>query len=43
VLRIHSGDTVIFDTLLTNSPAGLERNGVPRTRWRRASAKSSTT
>jgi acetamidase/formamidase len=29
VLRIHSGDTVIFDTLLTNSPAGLERNGVP--------------
>ena len=29
VLRIHSGDTVIFDTLLTNSPTGLERNGVP--------------
>ena len=29
VLRIRSGDTVIFDTLLTNSPTGLERNGVP--------------
>ena len=29
VLRIKSGDTVIFDTLLTNSPSGLERNGVP--------------
>jgi acetamidase/formamidase len=29
VLRIHSGDTVIFETLLTNSPTGLERNGVP--------------
>jgi acetamidase/formamidase len=28
-LRIHSGDTVIFDTLLTNSPTGLEKNGVP--------------
>jgi acetamidase/formamidase len=29
VLRIKSGDTVIFETLLTNSPTGLERNGVP--------------
>jgi acetamidase/formamidase len=29
VLRIRSGDTVIFDTVLTNSPTGLERNGVP--------------
>ena len=29
VLRIHSGDTVQFDTLLTNSPTGLERAGVP--------------
>jgi acetamidase/formamidase len=29
VLRIHSGDTVIFNTLLTNSPTGLEANGVP--------------
>ena len=29
VLRIHSGDTVIFDTVLTNSPTGLEKNGVP--------------
>src|SRR5215470_6760473 len=29
VLRIHSGDTVIFDTLLTNSPTGLERAGLP--------------
>jgi acetamidase/formamidase len=27
-LRIHSGDTVVFDTLLTNSPTGLERAGV---------------
>ncbi len=25
VLRIHSGDTVVFDTLITNSPTGLER------------------
>lgn len=29
VLRIRSGDTVVFETLLTNSPAGLEKNGVP--------------
>ncbi|HEU4413169.1 MAG TPA: acetamidase/formamidase family protein [Candidatus Angelobacter sp.] len=29
VLRIHSGDTVEFDTLITNSPAGLEKAGVP--------------
>ena len=29
VLHIRSGDTVIFDTLLTNSPTGLEKNGVP--------------
>ena len=29
VLRIHSGDTVVFDTLLTNSPTGLEKAGVP--------------
>ena len=29
VLRIHSGDTVVFDTLLTNSPMGLEKAGVP--------------
>jgi acetamidase/formamidase len=29
VLRIHSGDTVTFDTLITNSPTGLERAGVP--------------
>ncbi len=28
VLRIRSGDTVIFHTLLTNSPAGLEKAGV---------------
>src|SRR5436190_5769105 len=28
VLTIKSGDTVVFHTLLTNSPAGLERNGV---------------
>src|ERR1700754_3687311 len=28
VLRIHSGDTVVFRTLLTNSPAGLEKAGV---------------
>jgi acetamidase/formamidase len=28
-LRIHSGDTVTFDTLITNSPTGLERAGVP--------------
>lgn len=29
VLRIHSGDTVEFETLITNSPAGLEKAGVP--------------
>ncbi|HEY6251443.1 MAG TPA: acetamidase/formamidase family protein [Candidatus Angelobacter sp.] len=29
VLRIHSGDTVIFETLITNSPTGLEKAGVP--------------
>jgi acetamidase/formamidase len=29
VLRIHSGDTVIFDTLITNSPERLEKAGVP--------------
>ncbi len=28
VLHIHSGDTVIFETLLTNSPMGLEKAGV---------------
>src|SRR5499433_1778070 len=28
VLHIHSGDTVEFDTLITNSPTGLERAGV---------------
>jgi acetamidase/formamidase len=28
VLTIHSGDTVVVHTLLTNSPTGLERNGV---------------
>lgn len=27
-LTVKSGDTVIVDTLLTNSPTGLERNGV---------------
>lgn len=29
VLRIHSGDTVVFDTLITNSPTGLEKAGIP--------------
>jgi len=28
VLRIHSGDVVIFETLITNSPSGLEKAGV---------------
>ena len=28
VLRIHSGDMVVFRTLLTNSPTGLEKAGV---------------
>ena len=28
VLRIHSGDTVVFHTVLTNSPSGLEKAGV---------------
>jgi acetamidase/formamidase len=29
VLHIRSGDTVAFDTLLTNSPTGLEKAGLP--------------
>ncbi|HET7872648.1 MAG TPA: acetamidase/formamidase family protein, partial [Terriglobales bacterium] len=29
VLRIHSGDIVEFETMITNSPTGLERAGVP--------------
>ena len=29
ILRIRSGDTVEFETLITNSPTGLERAGVP--------------
>src|SRR5713226_8747393 len=29
VLRIQSGDSVVFETLLTNSPAGLEKAGLP--------------
>jgi acetamidase/formamidase len=29
VLTIRPGDTVVFHTLITNSPAGLERAGVP--------------
>ena len=29
VLRIHSRDTVVFETLITNSPTGLENAGVP--------------
>ena len=28
VLQIHSGDTVEFDTVITNSPEGLEKAGV---------------
>jgi len=28
VLHIHSGDTVEFETLITNSPAGLEKAGL---------------
>src|SRR6202021_2324904 len=28
VLRVHSGDSVEFETLLTNSPAGLEKAGL---------------
>lgn len=29
VLRIHSGDTVVFDTLITSVPDRLEKAGVP--------------
>ena len=29
VLHIRSGDTVVFDTMITNSPTGLERAGLP--------------
>ena len=28
VLRIRSGDTVVFDTLITSSPTALEKGGV---------------
>ena len=28
VLHIHSGDTVVFETLITNSPERLEKAGV---------------
>jgi len=28
VLRVKSGDTVVFDTVLTNNPTGLEKAGV---------------
>ena len=34
VLRIASGDIIDVDTLLTNSPAGLQRAGVPPERSR---------
>jgi acetamidase/formamidase len=30
VLRVNSGDTVVVDTLLTNSPKGLEDAGLPK-------------
>ena len=30
VLRIASGDIIDVDTLLTNTPTGLENAGVPR-------------
>jgi acetamidase/formamidase len=29
VLRIRSGDTVVFDTLITSSPPALEKGGLP--------------
>lgn len=29
VLHIKSGDTVVFETLITNSPTGLEKAGLP--------------
>lgn len=29
VLRIRSGDTVVFDTLITSSPTALEKGGLP--------------
>src|SRR3954470_7196352 len=29
VLRIRSGDTVVFHTLITSSPAALEKGGLP--------------
>ncbi|HEY6970777.1 MAG TPA: acetamidase/formamidase family protein [Candidatus Angelobacter sp.] len=29
VLRVRSGDTVVFETMITNSPTGLEKAGVP--------------
>src|ERR1700744_2611593 len=32
VLTVRSGDTVVVHTLLTNSPTGLERTGVPPAR-----------
>src|SRR5580704_7836896 len=36
VLRVASGDIIDVDTLLTNTPAGLERAGVPPGRIQRS-------
>src|SRR4029450_297494 len=36
VLRIKSGDIIDVDTLLTNTPAGLQRAGVPQDQSQRA-------
>ena len=41
VLRIASGDIIDVDTLLTNTPNGLERAGVPAERSRRRFRPSS--
>ena len=34
VLRVASGDIIDVDTLLTNSPTGLQRAGVPPERFK---------
>ena len=43
VLNIKSGDTVVVHTLLTNSPTGLEKDGVAPDRRSAGAARRSTT
>ena len=42
VLTVQPGDTVVIDTLLTNSPTGLEKNGIKPPTCSKACAMSTT-